>query len=197
MPNEYLGHYAAHRGMGLRESINAALAADATAGDGLYQDANFEEIRRWGLSSLVETSGRDTINGWGLCWELAPRVTREDMVVILEAIEDLCGYCVLDDMIHSDMQHDLAVKSITEWCERDDLPFNELCEVLEEYGQWPEVSNDYGVWFNLDKELEGIIIDKARERASTWNAHYAINEEAKNHYVENCWYCKRAQEGVA
>lgn len=200
MPNNYLNLAAAYPGMGARDSINKALEWCAITNGSTVEEANFRAFEAMKLDSLVRVPMRMASSLAGYTWHLAPKVSRADMADILEALENADEW-MIDDSYLAEVEGELEDDYREAWAKEIDVPVEYLSETLYELDLNITVEYDRSVYIYYStpeerEETRAKVEQMAKEKASIWSAHYAIDESAKHHYPEHCYYCRRAETGA-
>lgn len=185
----WFNHYDVTPTMGLRESINAVLDANCRIGDGLVGEANFYEVQSWGLSCLKPV---DLNIGWskaGETFRLDGKVSKQDMTTLVEMVECLTEYVLLNDSRYSDMEYAEVERQLTEIANERGVDSFRLISAYFDANYFPE-TDGMGTSIAITDERLDELVQIAKEDGNTWEAHYNSGEF---HYPEFCSYCEEAK----
>lgn len=185
----WFNHYDVTPDMGLRESINAVLDANVRLGDGLVCQANYDTVESWGLACLEPVALK---LGWsyaGETFRLKGSVTRAEMTQLVEMVESLTEYALLDNSRYSELEWAEAERQLTEIAQEHEIDPFRLITAYADANYYPE-TDGMGTSIAITDERLAELIQIAKEDGNTWGAHY--NSE-QFHHPEACSYCEEAK----
>jgi hypothetical protein len=185
----WFNHYDVTPDMGLREAINTVLDANVRRGDGLAYESNYYEVKSWELSCLKAV---DLTLGWskaGETFRLEGKVSREEMRVLIEMVECLTEYVLLNDSLYSNMESEIAEQQLEEVAKEHNIDPFKLITAYWDANYYPE-TDDMGTSIAITDERLAELIQIAKEDGNTWDAHYNSGEY---HHPEACSYCEEAK----
>lgn len=185
----WFAHYDVTADMGLREAIDAVLDANCRLGDGLVSDANFLEVESWELSCLKTVP---VLIGWskaGTAWKLSGKVSRAEMSQLVEMVECLTEYVLLNDSRYSELEWAEVERQLEEIADEHEIDPFRLIDAYANANYYPETDGD-GTYLGITDERLDELIKIAKEDGNTWEAHY---NSGKYHHPELCAYCEEAK----
>jgi hypothetical protein len=185
----WFNHYDVTPDMGLREAINTVLDANVRRGDGLAYESNYYEVESWGLSCLKPV---DLTLGWskaGETFQLEGKVSRAEMTQLVDMVECLTEYVLLNDSRYSEMESAKVEEQLTEIANEHEVDAFRLITAYWDANYFPE-TEDGEVSIAITDERLDELIQIAKEDGNTWDAHYNSGEY---HHPEACSYCEEAK----
>lgn len=90
-----------------------------------------------------------------------------------------------DEGDYMDLKDEAELEHVKIFANDNDLTLDSLLEAMSDLNVYFDLHEG---WYDVDEEA---LIALAREKASTWEAHYYSGE---GHSPEQCYYCARAEE---
>lgn len=184
----WFNHYDVTPDMGLRQSINAVLDANVRLGDGLVYESNYREVESWELACLkpvILYLGNST---GGYTYQLTGKVTRDEMTQLVDMIECLTEYALLNDTRYSAMEYALCEQQLEEIAKEREVDSFLLISAYFDANYFPE-TDGMGTSIAITDERLEELIEIAKADGNTWDTHYNSGEF---HHPEFCTYCEEA-----
>lgn len=176
---------------GLRDKINEKLAEHCETYNVPLLEANFRALQNMELSSLIVADLWLTPQTWaGHTLKLAPEVTSADMREILDILDGLTDYGVIDDSYLAEVEHERYYALVKQIADDEGVDVDMLMdEFIDADCLDYEFNSD--VYIRADEDTYQEVLGKVKERMSTWEKHYYPD---LSHFPDYCWYCKRAEQ---
>ena len=185
----YFAHYDLTPELGLRESIDKVLASNVTTGNGMEYHSNYDEVTSWNLKSLVPVSSAWSMASYSRnadTFKLAPRVTSADMKELVDMVECLTEYAVLNERRYNDMVHEETERQLAEIANDygvDPEVFVDLANEMDIYGE----SGVEGIYVPITDEQVAELVEQTKRDSQTDHAHYYGGQW---HSPEHCARCQ-------
>ena len=185
----WFNYYDVTPDMGLREAINRVLDTSVRTGDGLAYESNFYEVESWGMACLEPVALK---LGWsyaGETFRLKGSVTRAEMVQLIEMVECLTEYALLNDSRYSDMEYAEVERQLEEIAKEHEIDSFRLIDNYFSANYYPE-TDGMGTSIAISDERLAELIKLTKEDCNDWETHYNSGEY---HHPEFCSYCEEAK----